>query len=201
MTTQFDLILAFLKLSPSYQFIALSDIEMNWLKDLKVKGLILDLDNTIVSEDDRYLSPQVETWLRQVNDSGIQIFLISNGKRQARFLYWKDKFNLPGICNARKPFKSGFQKALRSMNLRPHEVIVIGDSLHTDVLGSKISRLKSIQVASLPHPKRWWEKLIGTYIQKPYPHHYPLEINDILEANDILETNDILVIHSYVESD
>lgn len=61
------------------------------------------------------------------------------------------------------------------MDLRPHEVIVIGDSFHTDVLSSKISRLKSIQVSLLPHPKRWWEKLVGTYIQKSYPPHYPLE--------------------------
>lgn len=175
MTTRFDRILTFLKLSPTYQFIALSDIEIDWLKEFRIKGLILDLDNTIVSEDDRYLSPQVGTWLRQVKDSEIQIFLVSNGKRQARFLYWKEKLDLPGIHNARKPFKSGFQQALRSMNLGPHDVIVIGDSFHTDVLGSKISGLKSIQVSSLPHPKRWWEKLIGNYIQKSYPPHYPLE--------------------------
>ena len=178
MTTRFDRIQTFLKLSPSYHFIVLSDIEIDWLKERRIKGLILDLDNTIVSEDDRYLSPQVKVWLCQVQESGIQIFLLSNGKRQARFLAWKEHLNITGIYNARKPFKSGFQQALRSMNLRPQDVIVIGDSFHTDVLGSKISRMKSIQVSSLPHPKRWWEKLIGTYIQKSYPHHYPLEPHD-----------------------
>ena len=110
--------------------------------------------------------------------------LVSNGKRQARCRAWKEKLNLPGIHNARKPFKSGFKQALRSMNLRPHDVIVIGDSFHTDVLGSKISGLKSIQVSSLPHPKWWWEKLIGTYIQNSYPHHYPLDLNDPKEIID-----------------
>lgn len=177
MTLRFDRILTFLKLSPSYHFIVLSDIDIDWLKSLRIKGLILDLDNTIVSEDDRYLSPQVEVWLRQVKESGIDVFLVSNGKRQARFLAWKEHLNLSGIYDAKKPFKSGFQKALRSMNLRPEDVIVIGDSFHTDVLGSKISKLKSIQVSSLPHPKRWWETLIGTYVQRLYPYHYPLEIN------------------------
>ena len=89
MATQFDRILTFLKLSPSYQFIVLSDIEIDWLKERRIRGLILDLDNTIVSEDDQYLSYQVGAWLRQVENSGIQIFLVSNGKRQARFLAWK----------------------------------------------------------------------------------------------------------------
>jgi uncharacterized protein len=179
MTTLFDRILIVLKLSPDYLFITLSNIPTDWFRENQVKGLILDLDNTIISEDDRYLSPQVENWLRHIKGSGIQIFLVSNGKREARFLSWKERLHIPGIHRARKPFRSGFQRALRSMNLRPHEVMVIGDSFHTDVLGAKISHLRCIQVASLPHPKRWWEKLIGAYIQKPYPQNYPLDLNQI----------------------
>ena len=179
MNTLFDRVLRLFNLTPTYQFTVLSDITIEWLKDREVKGLILDLDNTIISEDDRYLSPQVETWLRHVKGSGIQVFLVSNGKRQARFLYWKERLHLPGFHRAKKPFKVGFQRAMRSMNLRPHEVIVIGDSFHTDVLGAKISQLRSIQISSLPHPKRWWERLIGAYVQKPYPGNYQLDINEI----------------------
>jgi uncharacterized protein len=181
MTIFFDRILVLLKLSPDYSYITLSDISITWLREQQVKGLILDLDNTIISEDDRYLSPQVESWLSQVKDFGIQIYLVSNGKREVRFLFWKEHLYIPGIHRARKPFRSGFQRALRSMNLRPNEVMVIGDSFHTDVLGAKISHLRCIQVASLPHPKRWWEKLIGAYIQKPYPQNYPLDQNKIQE--------------------
>ncbi|MCL6752473.1 YqeG family HAD IIIA-type phosphatase, partial [Nostoc sp. CCCryo 231-06] len=35
----------------------LAQIEIDKIKICGVKGIILDLDNTIVSEDDRYLSP------------------------------------------------------------------------------------------------------------------------------------------------
>ena len=175
----YDRILILLNLGPDHQFITLSMISMEWLRENQIKGLILDLDNTIISEDDRYLSLGVESWLQQVQDSGTQIFLVSNGKREARFINWKERLYLPGIHKARKPFKSGFKRALRSMNLHPHDVMVIGDSLHTDILGAKISHLRCIQVASLPHPKRWWESLIGAYIQKPYPQDYPLDPNEI----------------------
>jgi len=167
----------FFSLRPSFYFTTLSDIQIHWLEKQGIRGIILDLDNTIVSEDDRYLSPNVEAWLNQVTRNGIKIFLVSNGKRKTRFLYWTERFNLSGIQKARKPFRSGFQQAMRSMRLNLNQVAVIGDSLHTDILGAKFSNLMSIQVASLPHPKRWWENLIGAYIQIPYPKSYRLDFN------------------------
>jgi uncharacterized protein len=174
-------ILAFLKISPSYRFIVLSDISLDWLIENHAKGLILDLDNTIISEDDQYISPEVEYWVNQVQDAGIQIFLLSNGSRKSRFLYWSERLHLSGICRAKKPFKAGFKRAIRSMNLNPASVIVIGDSVHTDILGAKLSSLRSIQVASLPHPKRWWENLMGDEIQMKYPPNYPLDLNTVQE--------------------
>ncbi|MHC5718966.1 MAG: YqeG family HAD IIIA-type phosphatase, partial [Nostoc sp.] len=41
----------------------LASIEINSLKTWRIQGIILDLDNTIVSEDDQYLSPNAEDWI------------------------------------------------------------------------------------------------------------------------------------------
>ncbi len=38
------------------KIINLAEIKINWLKAAGIRGVILDLDNTIVSEDDRYLT-------------------------------------------------------------------------------------------------------------------------------------------------
>jgi hypothetical protein len=38
----------------------LASIDIEWLKKCGIRGIILDLDNTLVSEDDRYLSPKAE---------------------------------------------------------------------------------------------------------------------------------------------
>jgi predicted HAD superfamily phosphohydrolase YqeG len=56
------------------------------------------------------------------------------------------------------------------MQLQPERVVVIGDSRHTDILGAWLIGCPSIQVASLPHPYSWWEKLFGKYLQNPYPN-------------------------------
>lgn len=147
-------------------------IELDILINHGIKGIILDLDNTIVSEDDRYLSPKVETWIQSAKLKGLKFFILSNGKRRYRVQSWSARLDIPAISPAYKPFPFAFFKAFAQMQLKPQQVLVIGDSLHTDIIGAWIVGCPSIQVASLPHPSRWWEKLIGKWVQKPYPSNY-----------------------------
>lgn len=147
----------------------LASIDIDWLKKFNIQGIILDLDNTIVSEDDRYLSPGAEDWITQAKLAGYKFFILSNGKRRYRVQYWSHRLNIPAINPAKKPFPSAFRRAITYMNLHPQQVVVIGDSVHTDVIGAWLSGCHSIQVATLPHPPRWWEKLAGRWVQIPYP--------------------------------
>jgi uncharacterized protein len=148
---------------------ALAAIGLDRLIDSGIKGIILDLDNTIVSEDDRYISPHAIAWIAQAKKLGFKVFILSNGKRNYRVKYWSAFLEIPAINPARKPFPAAFRKAIAAMRLSPKGIVVIGDSFHTDLLGAWIVGCPSIQVASLPHPARWWEKLIGKYIQIAYP--------------------------------
>lgn len=161
----------------------LASIDSGHLLSLGIQAIILDLDNTIISEDDRYLSPHAEAWILQAKDLGLKFFILSNGKRRARVKYWSRYLDIPAISPAKKPFPDAFRKAMKHMGVTSEQVVVIGDSRHTDVLGAWLVGCLSIQVASLPHPPRWWERLLGKYVQTPYPldqklwdfhpyHHY-----------------------------
>jgi hypothetical protein len=169
----------------SYPIVAA--IELDSLSSNGIKGIILDLDNTIVSEDDRYLSPDAEAWIQKAKLQGLKFFILSNGKRRYRVKTWSARLNIPAISPAKKPFPFAFLKAFTQMQLKATEVVVIGDSLHTDIIGAWIVGCPSIQVASLPHPPRWWEKLIGKWVQKPYPSNYELWQMDQMYEN--LEKN------------
>ena len=147
----------------------LANIEIDLLIAYGIKGIILDLDNTIISEDDCYLSPGAEEWITQAKLAGLDFFILSNGKRCYRVKYWSYRLNIKAISPARKPLPSAFRQALTQMKLHPKQVIVIGDSIHTDVLGAWILGSSHIQVATLPHPPQWWEKLAGKWVQIPYP--------------------------------
>ena len=147
----------------------LASIDIQSLIESGIKGIILDLDNTIISEDDRYISPGAEAWIERSKAEGLKFFILSNGKRHYRVRFWCDRLDVPAVNPAKKPFPFAFWKALKHMQLKPKQAIVIGDSRHTDMLGAWLVGCPSIQVATLPHPFRWWEKLLGKRVQTPYP--------------------------------
>jgi uncharacterized protein len=152
----------------------LAEVDLKSLHSSGIQGIILDLDNTIVSENDRYLSPGAEAWIKQARQLKFQFFILSNGKRRYRVRAWAKRLKIGAISPAQKPLLPAFQKACRIMQLQPQQVVVIGDSWHTDVLGSWLLGSHCIQVASLPHPLRWWEFFLGRWIQHSYPKNYPL---------------------------
>ncbi len=147
----------------------LANLEIDQIKNCGIQGIILDLDNTIISEDDCYLSPGAEDWIIQAKLAGLKFFILSNGKRNYRVRFWSNRLNIPAINPARKPCLSAFCKAISYLKLPPKKVVVIGDSLHTDILGGWLCGCRCIQVNSLPHPPQWWEKLVGKWVQIPYP--------------------------------
>lgn len=147
----------------------LASIKLEFLKKADIQGIILDLDNTIVSEDDRYLSPHAEAWITEAKSAGFKFYILSNGKRKHRVKYWSHRLGIPAINPAKKPFPCAFNKAIKQMKLTSKQVVVIGDSRHTDMLGAFFVGCYFIQVATLPHPFRWWEKLFGKQVQIPYP--------------------------------
>jgi uncharacterized protein len=159
----------------------LSLIDVKSLVDAGIKGVILDLDNTIISEDDRYLSPDAEIWIERAKKLQLKLFILSNGKRHYRVKYWSSYLDIPAINPALKPFPASFHKAMRYMQLISKEVVVIGDSRHTDILGALLVGCHSIQVASLPHPPRWWEKLLGKFVQTPYPTD--IQLSEFQQSN------------------
>lgn len=156
----------------------LSTIALDLLTCTGIGGIIIDLDNTIISEDDRYISPGAEAWIRQAKSQGIRFFILSNGKRHYRVKFWSHRLGVPAINPAKKPFPFAFRKALKHMQLKPKQVVVIGDSRHTDMLGAWFVGCPFIQVATLPHPFCWWEKLLGKRVQMPYPTSHELWNNE-----------------------
>ncbi|MCH1625013.1 YqeG family HAD IIIA-type phosphatase [Fredinandcohnia quinoae] len=121
------------------------DISINKLKERGVKGIITDLDNTLVEWDRPNATPELVTWFEEVRKHGIVVMIVSNNNEQ-RVKSFADPLGLPFIFEARKPLTLAFKRAVREMNLKKEEVVVIGDQLLTDVLGGNRSGLHTILV-------------------------------------------------------
>lgn len=130
---------------PNEHVKSIFDISPKELASRGIKGVITDLDNTLVEWDRPDATPQLIDWFKSMKNEGIMVTIVSNNIEQ-RVKAFSDPLEIPFIYEARKPMVKAFKKALANMNLQPDEIVVIGDQLLTDVLGGNRSGLHTILV-------------------------------------------------------
>ncbi|MCJ7841803.1 YqeG family HAD IIIA-type phosphatase [Lederbergia sp. NSJ-179] len=104
------------------------------LKEKGIKGIITDLDNTLVEWDRPNATPKLIEWLNEMKRHHIKITIVSNNNEE-RVRIFSDPLNIPFISKARKPMRAAFKKALFKMGLEREETVIIGDQLLTDIFG------------------------------------------------------------------
>lgn len=139
---------------------SLYDIDMNTLQQKGIRGIIFDLDNTIIPWDSPNMSPDVIQWLKNVVVQGFKICLVSNNMDK-RVKNIAGIFGIPFVSRAYKPAKSGFRQAIVALDLTEDQVAVVGDQLFTDILGGNRLELYTIWVTPLST-----KEFIGTRITR-----------------------------------
>lgn len=136
----------------------LTSLSIDELRQAGVKGLILDLDSTIMVSKSGQVTQEIRNWLEAAHQAfDGAIIVLSNNKREEYLRKAEEVLKIPVIGHGKKPFASGFLKALESLNLKEGEVVVIGDRALTDILGGNMNRLRTVlvyPVKSLSEP-RW----------------------------------------------
>ncbi|NLC63159.1 MAG: YqeG family HAD IIIA-type phosphatase [Thermoanaerobacterales bacterium] len=136
--------------------IFLPDLYVNDIYQLKVsyfinrniKGILIDLDNTLLPWDSYNLNQGHKEWIEQFRLNGISVCIISNNKSDrvnkcARIL------NIPAVSGPLKPSKSAFLKGLKILGTTPEQTASIGDQIFTDVFGAKRMGIHAILVKPL----------------------------------------------------
>lgn len=118
------------------------------LKNKGIKGIITDLDNTLVAWDVKEATPEVVEWFRLMKDNGIKVTIISNNKEE-RVKMFSEPLGTPFVFSAKKPLKRAFKVAAKQMGLVKEEIVVIGDQLLTDVLGGNSAGFYTILVVPI----------------------------------------------------
>ena len=130
---------------PSLYLDSVKNINPTLLKKNNIKGLILDVDNTLIDYY-RNLVEGAEKWCEELKNEGIKCIILSNSNKKRKVEEVAEKLNIDYIMFAKKPLKSGFKRALSKLELKPEEVAVVGDQLFTDVIGAKRMNMFSILV-------------------------------------------------------
>ncbi len=145
-------------LCPCLQVNSLSEIEADKLQEIGIKGIIFDLDNTIIPWNSLTIQPEIITWLKDLQSKGFCICLVSNNLGQ-RVGDIAAILNIPFVSRAYKPAKTGFRQAVAALGLTKSEVAVVGDQLFTDILGGNRLGLFTIWVQPLSSQEFFGTKL------------------------------------------
>lgn len=125
-----------------------TDITPEILKAEGKKGIIIDLDNTLVAWNEAQASDKVKNWLQLMSNHDIRVVIFSNNNEE-RVTFFAEPLNIPFVFYARKPLKRGFRKAVKMLGLDKSEVVVIGDQLLTDILGGNRAGIDTILVVPI----------------------------------------------------
>lgn len=125
-------------------------IDYDKLYAMGIRGLIFDIDNTLVHHGDDS-TPAIDDLFREIQTKGFKTLLLSNNeeKRINRFIL---NIRTYYIHDADKPKPAAYWRALEVMELEKDQVVVIGDQVFTDVLGANLAGLPSILVKFLRWP-------------------------------------------------
>jgi hypothetical protein len=121
----------------------LHDVPHEELEAAGIRGLIVDLDNTLMGFRETELGQEHLDWVARAHDRGFRIVMLSNNF-STRVRTIAAQLGVGCIPNALKPLPFGFIKAIETLQLHRREIAVVGDQLFTDVLGGKLCGLYTI---------------------------------------------------------
>ena len=144
-------------LLPAYTTGRLTDLTHGWLAGQGIRLLMLDFDNTIVPYTTSTPTPEMERWLHQMAASDITLCVVSNSHKD-RVKIFCEKYGIPCITHAKKPFSKGIRECLERFSADPAECALVGDQIFTDTLGANGVGVKPILVKAI-HNHNIWLKL------------------------------------------
>ncbi len=120
-----------------------TDITPEMLHAMQVKGMILDVDNTLSRHGCPIPFAGSVEWTHQMRKAGIAVIIVSNNFKR-RVSEFAAKYDLPYLYRAFKPLPKGYRQAMRYLNLPANQIVVVGDQIFTDILGANAIGMKSI---------------------------------------------------------
>lgn len=117
-------------------------ITPSMLQKRGIRAIVADIDNTLVTYDDPTPTPALLPWLEKMKLAGIPIALVSNNSDSARVQTFNADLGFYATARSGKPFGKGVKRALDALGVLPHEAVMIGDQILTDVLaGSRLGMM------------------------------------------------------------
>lgn len=159
------------RLRPTYIVEHVTDINLEDLKEEGVKGLLFDLDNTLMAPKTGMLTQDVANWLEIVKKE-FQIAILSNNPHQPYIEVAAEQIGCIAYGKADKPRRAIALKALKELDLIPSQVAIVGDRPLTDIwVGQRLGMITVLVDPLIKHEEsaivQFLRKLERIFIKSP----------------------------------
>lgn len=145
--------------TPTLRVARVTDLTPDRLASLGVKGLLLDLDNTLAAWNDPRCPDDVQAWLKAVGSRGVQSVIVSNNAG-ARVLEFAARVGLPAVAHAAKPSRDGFRRGLARIGTDPRDTLAVGDRLFMDIIGGNRTGVRTVLVTPISRREFWGTRMV-----------------------------------------
>lgn len=172
-------------LYPTRHFESVFDITYEFLAQNKIKALVLDIDNTLVTYGTPEPTEEVKQWINTLMSNGIGISIASNNNKERveRFCRGLDVFY---TYKSAKPLGKCIRLAKKRFSLDSKSIALVGDQIFTDVLCARASGANAYLVTPLNSPESAFIRF-KRMLEKPILSHYRKLHKEEFTAGD---TND-----------
>lgn len=137
---------------PNLYVDSLLSIPLDIFPQNHIKGIILDLDNTVTKWNSNVIQPPVKQWFDNLQTMSLPVCLLSNNGEE-RVVKVARQLAIPYVHRARKPSRVGYYRAFQLLNSNQENTAVIGDQIFTDVWGGNRLGLFTILVKPIEGPE------------------------------------------------
>lgn len=130
---------------PDFRFKSFDEATPDFLLSLGIRGVILDIDNTLEPYEHPDPGEQVVLWLHSLWDAGIKTSIVSNND-SSRVERFNSTLGMPAYPKGKKPFKKNLLRAMIDMGTDRETTILMGDQVFTDVWAAHNAGIRAILV-------------------------------------------------------
>ncbi len=142
------------------------DIDYKKYYDMNIKYIIFDVDNTIVPYSIFNPDDKIKELFNNIKNIGFTPIVLSNNHSN-RISMISNSLGIDYICNARKPFKKGYNKVFKKFgDFDSSNYLAIGDQIVTDIYGATRFGIKSILVKPIHLNEERWYTRFNRFIEK-----------------------------------
>lgn len=153
----------FKKFYPGAYLDSAYDIDYETLYREGYRGIIFDIDNTLVPHGAK-ADGRARELFAKLTKTGFACCLLSNNK-EARVKSFNDDVKTEYIHDAHKPSVKNYLKAMERMGTDKSNTIFVGDQIFTDVYGANRAGIRTFLVKPI-HPKEEIQIVLKRYLEK-----------------------------------